>query len=293
LLVLAAFVTACGSTSPHGRLIPPGRLTFDATFDRHTITPFAAVQCANTGTRSKPPRYRGSFSFQTSNPGDGAASAQIVDPKTPSGYQLTACNLLGPAVPLGIGTTSYYGLMVYVPKRFTVANHFFGQEVEIEEFKFDNIWGAPVSWELHSDHVTLSLQTGACNNYKTAAPGCAYHSNADAPEGVGNLPPLYVVPPGKLAQGQWNELAMGVNWESTSTGSIRTYYKAKGASHWNAGSSISGIPTVQYDRAKGCCQPTAVEETEAYAGALSAPLTISLDNDVEGTSLRSVENAMP
>ena len=217
----------------------------------------------------------------------------ITDPKTPAGYQLTVCDLESPPRPLGIGTTSYYGLMVYVPKRFTVANDFFGQEVEIEEFKFDNIYGAPVSWELHPDHVTLALQTGACNNHTTPAPGCAYHSNADGPDGVGNLPPLYVIPPGKLSHGQWNELAMGVNWESASTGSIRTYYKVKGASRWNAGSSINGIPTVQYDKTKGCCPPAAVEETEAYTGALSSPLMISLDNDVEGTSLGSVENAMP
>jgi hypothetical protein len=278
---------------PHVPPIAPGTLTFDATFDRQTISPFASVQCANTGTPSKPPRYRGSFSYQTSNPSDGAASALITDPTTPPGYQLTSCDLVGPTVPLGIGTTSYYGLMVYVPKGFTVANDFFGQEVEIEEFKFDNIYGAPVAWELHPDHVTLALQTGACNNYKTPAPGCAYHSNADAPRGVGNLPPLYVVPPGKLAQGHWNELAMGVHWESVNTGSIRTYYKVKGASRWNAGSSISGIPTVQYDKTKGCCPSTAVEETEAYTGALAAPLAISLDNDVEGTRLGSVESAMP
>jgi hypothetical protein len=290
LLALAAFVTGCGSAS---RPIPPGKLTFDATFDRQTIGPFAFAQCANTGTRSQPPRYRGQLSFQTTSPGDGRASVLITNPKTPAGYQLTVCDLEGPPVPLGIGTTSYYGLMVYVPKRFTVANDFFGQEVEIEEFKFDNIYGAPVSWELHPDHVTLALQTGACNNHTTPAPGCAYHSNADGPEGVGNLPPLYVVPPGKLAQGQWNELAMGVNWESANTGSIRTYYKVKGASRWNTGSSISGIPTVQYDKTKGCCPSAAVEETEAYTGALVAPLTISLDNDVEGTGLGSVETAMP
>ncbi len=203
------------------------------------------------------------------------------------------CDVVAPPVPLGIGTTSYYGLMVYVPDHFTVANAFFGQEVEIEEFKFDKIYGAPVAWELHPDHVTLALQTGPCNNSQTTAPGCAYHSNADAPQGVGNLPALYVIPPGKLARGQWNELAMGVNWESANTGSIRTYYKVKGASRWNAGSSISGIPTVQYDKTQGCCPSTAVEETEAYTGALSAPLAISLDNDVEGTGLGAVEKAMP
>jgi hypothetical protein len=267
-------------------------LTF-AGLTSSSVAPFGGVQCSNYGTPSKAPRYRGTLNFDTSNVGQGTASAKITLPTTPAGFPLTACDLESPNYPMQIGTTSYYGLMFYVPTGFTVPNKgFFG--VNLEEFHFQNIWGSPISWQLHNDHVTLALQTGACSGYTTKTPGCTDHSNADMTNGnPGNLPAEYVIPRGKLVQGAWNEMVMGVDWESNNTGSVQTYYKVKGASAWTPSASITGIPTVQYDSTKGCCYSSYLNETELYTSAVTSPLTVWLNNDVEGSTLASVEGAMP
>jgi hypothetical protein len=274
--------------------LPPG-LSFNGTFS--TMSPWTgaggSIQCANHGTPSKSPRLRGTFTQGTNVNGMANAGEFTLPADTnKSTYPLEACDVLTGGHPLGLGTDAYYGLSVYVPNNFTIPGNFFSG-VELEEYHFQNVYGAPIAFQLHANHVTLALQTGACNNHTTVAPGCVYHSNADNTNGnPGTLPAEYVIPPGALVQGQWNQMLMHVHWASNSTGQIQTWYKTGTATTWNSSSNITGIPTVQWDNTKTCCYTNYVDQTEAYTGALTAPLSIWLGNDVTGSSFNATANAM-
>ena len=84
-----------------------------------------------------------------------------------------------------------------------------------------------------------------------------------------------------------------MHWASDDSGQIQSWYRLAGAASWRAASTISGIPTVEWDNATGCCEPNADDQLEAYTAALSAPLSIWLDDVVDGTSLAAVEAALP
>jgi hypothetical protein len=280
---------------------PPGTLTFDGTFETG-ITPWTSqggsAQCANYGTPSSAPRLRGNFYLDTSAAGQGTHSGRFTLPadSNPSTYPLEACDLDTGARPLGLGTDSYSGLMVYVPDGWTIANNaFFG--VEIAEYHFQNIDGAPISLQLHPDHVTLALQLGGCNNATTKAPGCQYRSNADTTCTTGSgytcLPGYYAIPRGAFVEGAWNEILLHVQWAANNTGQIETWYRVAGSSRWNAGAAVSGYPTVQWDNATGCCNSSYVDLTEAYTAALSSPLTLWLDDVVTATGYGAAAAAMP
>ena len=289
-MVIAGTAQASTATPP----LPPG-LTFNGTFS--TMNPWTSagggIQCANHGTPSQSPRLRGTFT-QTSNVNGMASSGQFTLPadSNASKYPLEACDVVTGSQPIGLGTDDYYGLSVYVPQGWTIPGNFF-TGVEIQEYHFQNVYGAPISFQLHANHVTLALQTGACNNHTSVAQGCVYHSNADSPNGnTGNLPASYVIPPGALQQGQWNQMLMHVHWASDNTGQIQTWYKAASASTWNSSSNITGIPTVQWDNTGACCANSYVDETEAYSGSLTAPMSLWLGNDVTGSSFTATANGM-
>jgi hypothetical protein len=274
--------------------LPPG-LTFNGTFS--SMSPWTSagggIQCANYGTPSKSPRLRGTFT-QTANVNGMASSGEFTLPSDSNAktFPLEACDIVTGGHPIGLGTDAYYGLSVYIPQGWTIPSNFF-TGVEIEEYHFQNVYGAPIAFQLHANHVTLALQTGACNNHTSVRPGCAYHSNADAPNGnAGNVPASYVIPPGALQQGAWNQMLMHVHWASDSTGQIQTWYKTATSSTWNASSSISGIPTVQWDNTKACCASTYEDETESYAGPLASPMSIWLGQDLTGSSFNATANAM-
>jgi hypothetical protein len=198
--------------------------------------------------------------------------------------------------------------MIYEPPGWSIPNDYFGG-TNIEEFQFQNIDGAPVTLQLHGDespagpHITLALETGACNTSGTGVSvGCAYRSNADhrcsAPPPARCLPGYYAIPPKSVSgspgfvEGEWNEIVMAVNWEA-SGGSIQTWYRVKGDSIWNQGSTVSGIPTVQWFAGSGGPGGRALEETESYTASLASPFSVYLDNDLEGTSFRAITHAMP
>jgi hypothetical protein len=142
--------------------------------------------------------------------------------------------------------------------------------------------------------VTIALETGGCENHTTPHPGCTWRSNADAPPGASpTLPGYYAIPPGAFVQGAWNEVILHVLWSNTTAGLIQSYYRVAGAPSWRRGSTVSGIPTVQWDNAIGCCDPSDDDQLEAYTYGVTAPLSIWLDNVVDGTSLLAVEAAMP
>jgi hypothetical protein len=261
-------------------------------------TPYHGQQCS-PGTQSKSPRLRGTLAVDNSNQPVSGQPAYVFSLPTDtntSAYPLEACDLVTPLTPVGLGTSVYYGLMVYVPTGFTVANNSpYG--VNIEEYHFQNVYGSPITLQLHSDHVTLALETGACTNHSSSGAGCAIRSNADhlcqSKPGYTCIAGEYAIPPGALVQGSWNEIVMQTTWETNNTGTIQTWYKTKGAVAWTQSSNVSGIPTVQYDSTVGTPPKDSVDETEAYTFALSSPLSVSLGNYVTGSSFASVANTMP
>lgn len=277
-------------------------LTFAGSFN-NTLASWTAgggaAQCANYGTPSKYPRLRGTLSFDNTNVGSGIASGVFTLPAdtSPSTYPLEACDVVTRSLPNTLGTDSYEGIMVYVPLGWTIANHFF-TGVNIEQYRFQNIYGSPITLELHPNHVTIALETGGCFNHATATPGCQFRSNADNPPCRSNsgrtcLPGYYAIPPGAFVQGAWNEIMLHVHWASDSTGSVQSWYRTKGQSTWMSGNSFSGIPTVQWDNSIGCCGTSYRDLTEAYTAALSAPVSVWLDNVVSATSFAAVASTMP
>jgi hypothetical protein len=288
VLALASLVVAGVSTS------------FGSTVSRTSLagTPFGGIQCAPT-TPSKSPRLRGTFAFSNSNQPVAGKPAYVFTLPTatdPHTYPLEACNLTSPFQPVGIGTSRYYGLMIYVPKGWTIPNSF-AYGVNIEEYHFQNVYAAPVILELHPDNVTLALETGACHLASSSSPGCEIRSNS-AYQCKSNstrtcLPAQYAIPPGALVQGVWNEVVTHVTWTADHTGDIETWYKVAGASTWTQSTNLSSIPTVQYDIATGTPRPQYADLTEAYTGALTAPLTVTLGNYVTDTSFSAVAGTMP
>jgi Polysaccharide lyase len=270
----------------------PGAITSAATLDGD-VSPLHP-QCA-PATPSKSPRLRGTFVLENSIVGQGTGALEITLPVDTdlTTFPLEACGLITSATPIGLGTDAYYGLMIYVPQGWTIPNSaFYG--VNVYELHFQNVYGAPITLQVHPDHVTLALETGGCDNHATAHPGCTWRSNADAPQGSRpTLRGYYAIPPGRFVQGAWNEVIVHVHWSDTASGMVQTYYRVKGARRWLPSSSISGIPTVQWDNALGCCAPTYDDQLEAYTAGVSAPLSIWLDNAVTGTSLAVVEATMP
>jgi hypothetical protein len=163
---------------------------------------------------------------------------------------------------------------------------------------FQNIYGAPITLELHPGNVTLELQTGGCADHTTAKPGCQYRSNAGHPPcsiaGVTCLPGYYAIPPGAFVQGSWNEIVLHVVWSNSSAaGQIQSYYRVKGGKAWTEASNVRGIPTVQWNNANHCCATNYDDQIEAYTAGVSAPVSVWLDNVVDGTSLTAVEGSMP
>jgi Polysaccharide lyase len=279
-------------------------LSFDGNFE-NGLTPWTSqgggAQCANYGTPSKSPRLRGDL-YLSGNEGEQARghSAQFYLPAdpNPSTYPLEACDLVTGFQPAMLPADAYYGLMIFVPNGWTIPNHaFYG--VNIDELHMQNGgYGAPVTLQLHRDHVTLALETGGCNGSQSSDPGCAWRSNADNSGCVSTsshacLPGYYAIPPGALAQGKWNEIIVHVRWASDTTGQIETWYRVKGSVVWLLGSDVIGYPTVQWSNATGCCAATYVDELEAYTAALAAPLSVWLDNDVTAGTFLAAAATMP
>ncbi|HLJ02159.1 MAG TPA: hypothetical protein VKT31_01900 [Solirubrobacteraceae bacterium] len=279
----------------------PLSLSFDGTFAGGPSPWWNAkgqVQCANYGTASQSPRLRGDLYIDSTNPVSGGASGHFYLPAdtNTSTYPWEACDLTMGQIPNVLPDDEYYGLMVYVPAGWTIANHFFGG-VNIYELHFQAIWGAPITLELHPDHVTLAVQTGGCNPVGSTGPGCQYRSNADS--SCQNwywwtcLPGEYAIPPGAFVQGKWNEILIHARWASDTSGAVQTWYRVLGSTLWTPSASVSGIPTVQWNRSTGFLPRIYTNEIEAYTQHLTSPLDLWLDDQLISTSSAAVMTAMP
>jgi len=296
-LVLLALAAVLLSTPGVARAA--GALSFDGTFE-DGLTAWnlggGGPQCANTGTTSNNQRLRGNFFVETSVAGEGAASGRFdLPPSQMPNFPLEACELTHP-VPLGLGTDGYYGYMFYVPVGWTTGTSAFWG-VTTAQWHFQNIWGSPLEFQLENDHMTLAIETGACDDYTTSTPGCQYRSNADdggcrSSATVTCLAPQYVVPPG-MEQGVWHEVVMHVHWASDSTGQIEVWTRVEGQTAWTQTVEVSGIPTVQWDVTQGCCLAQATDKVGAYRGYATVPVSVWLDDIVDGPDFATVAAAMP
>lgn len=276
-------------------------LTFDGIF-ANGVTPWnntgGGAQCANYGTPSNSPRLRGDLYLDSTNPVSGGASGHFYLPTdtNTSTYPLEACDLTMGRITNVLPDDEYYGLMVYVPSGWTIANHYFGG-VNIYELHFQAIWGAPVTLELHPDHVTLAIQTGACYPAGSTSPGCQYRSNADntcwSKSTWTCLPGYYAIPPGGFVQGKWNEILVHAHWARDTTGIVQTWYRTLGSSTWIPSATVSGIPSVQWNISTGSAPTWYTNELEAYTFAVSSPLNLWLDSQAISPSASAVMGAMP
>lgn len=264
-------------------------LSFAGDFSTGTISPFLGAQCANYGVASANYHQRGTLAVENNLVAMGSFSGRVDLPANVSPYTTSVCELLHP-VPTGLGTDQYYGYMFYVPAGWdTGTKAFWG--VQVAQFHFTNVWGSPIAFQLHDNHMTLALETGACYPVGSPVPGCTWRSQADLASGP-NLPGYYVIPPGSLVQGRWYEIAMRVHWAADSTGSIHTWFRQKGQTTWTRGASVSGYPTVQW--AYGQTPATlAYDKVGAYRGYSAVPVSVWFDHFSTGNTLSAIITSMP
>ena len=242
------------------------------------------AQCANYGTPSGGGgHYRGDFYLDSSNPGQGTTSGRF-DLPAQSTYPLEVCDVITGPLMNTVGTDGYYGLMVLAPAGYNYPG--FGDV--IEGLHFVNVYSAPVNLVIRTGHLAIDLETGACTTK-----GCAYRngSGCTPSSSVTCLAPKDVIP--TFTGGRWYEIVTHVHWASDSSGLIETWYRPKGSSTWTATASYSGIPTEQWTAGTSCCASHYDDEIASYTAALSAPLTIWLDNQTTGSSFSAVAATMP
>jgi hypothetical protein len=268
-------------------------LSFNGGFDTGTLAawtrPAGSVQCASYGVASTRSHRRGAIHVVHTRVGGLKNVARFDLPSTdPHDFLTSVCELLH-RVPLRLGTDVYYGYMFYVPKHWRAETRAFWG-VETAQFHFENIWGAPIAFQLHATHMTLALETGACASFRSRRPGCTWRANADLAPGP-NLPPYYVVPP-VMQQGVWHEVIMHVRWAADNSGQIDAWTRIRGNSAWSQTVRFRGHPTVQWRREVGCCPAAAVDKVGAYRGRSTVPVSVWLANITSGMTFGVVAATM-
>jgi hypothetical protein len=253
------------------------------------VSPWQAAgggaQCANYGYTNYNGRYRGSLYFTSMA---GQQAAQFYAPVSPniSLYYAENCQLVAPLAggTLTLPKDEYIGLSVYVPTNNVVPNS--SGQTNIGEFHFQNVGGQPpIALMFHNDNVQAFINTGA---YNSATGTFQYAARGS----VQRIPKTYAIPPGSLTPGAWNDIVFHAHWAADSTGAFQFYYKAAGATTWQAGSSLSGIPTISWAAGRA---PYAnyIDAVGNYGAAFNTPYSVYLSHVLDGTSLPAVTSAMP
>jgi hypothetical protein len=298
--LLAASLITCAALVGSAQASTVG-LSFDGSFANGPYPWWNAggqVQCANYGTASQSPRLRGNLYIDSANLVGGGTTGHFYLPTdtNKTTYPWEACDLTMGRLADTLPDDEYYGLMVYVPSGWTIPNQYFGG-VNIYELHFQSIYGAPVTLELHPDHVTLALETGGCNSPGSSSQGCQYRSNADAKCVTWMwwtcLPGYYAIPPGSFVQGKWNEILLHAHWASDGTGVLQAWYRPLGSATWTLSATVNGIPSVQWNLSTGAAPTTYTNEIEAYTAGVSSPLNLWLDDQLISSSAVAVMSAMP
>jgi hypothetical protein len=260
-------------------------ITFNGNFDTG-LTPWTSqagggAQCANYGTPSKSPRYRGNLYFDSINPGQGIYSGKFylpIDPD-PTTYPLEACDIITGKQPFVNGADQYLGLMVRVPSTTTYMGSW---GTEIAGYHDVGVVSSPLEIVAFSDRIEVQLLGGACN---PSIPSCTYSA-------AHGYPHKSIIPTGTYVEGSWYEIITHVHWSTTTSGVVQTWYRQKGATTWTASAGYTNVATEQWR--SGYPLPSVyVDQLEAYTQARKTPLTIWLDNDVYGTTFSDVAATMP
>jgi hypothetical protein len=74
---------------------------------------------------------------------------------------------------------------------------------------------------------------------------------------------------------------------------VQTWYRVKRKSRWEATANYSGIPTEQWTSTSSCCVNSYDDEYSSYTSQLSSPLTIWLDNIINGPTFTTIATTMP
>jgi hypothetical protein len=261
--------------------------TFHGGFVTASYKPWGTPQCSNWGNPVDNSQVHfGPFNVVSNPVGQGRYAGEFDLPAWSGGR--TRCQLITPR-PIGVGTDDYYTLMFYIPQRWTPGTtDFWG--VQIAELNFEGLGGGggPVSLQLHSHHLTLSLATGVST---TTMPYHQYRSNADS-TGSPNLPPMYAIPPRSLQQGVWNEVIVHVHWAVDSSGAIEAWHRVLGQPTWTKTVSFSGYPTLQ-TWADGSMPVSTNDDIQAYRGPSTAPVSLWLDGFSRSQSFATAAAYLP
>jgi Polysaccharide lyase len=243
------------------------------------------AQCANTGVSSGGSTVRGTLRVQSEVVAQGTYGARF---DLPAAAKNNACETLHKRK-IGLGTDDYYGLMVRFPAEWREPSPA-GWGLSLAQLNFENIWGAPVSLNAHSDHIALVMQSGLCSSVYTNNPGCAYSSGRG-----GNVPPMTAVP-APLALEEWHELIVHVRWATNSSGIIEAWHRLRGGDAWGKTVFLRGYPTVQWtddDGPQAIAGSVTSDKIGAYRGHATFPLTIWHDGFIRTNSFASAVSRLP
>jgi hypothetical protein len=266
--------TTTGSTTT-------GSVGFTGDWETGNISQWTwGAQCSNYGdsyTLNQP--NRGTLNLVTSPVSQGTYAARVDLPAYSSG---NACEVLRKRT-LNLSSDDYYSLDYYFPDNWQEPSSE-GWGMAIAQFNYQKIWGPPIGLFAHQDHVRLVTQSGYCNDYQSASPGCTYSSGIS-----GNLPETDIVPRGKLVRGRWIQLVVHVRWAKDGTGVLEGWYRYRGDSAWIKTVDQRGYPTVQWSSTDSASTDAVTcDKLGAYRGRATFPLTIWNDNFRVGSSLSAV-----
>jgi hypothetical protein len=258
-----------------------GSVSFTGDWETGNISQWTwGAQCSNVGdsnTLGQP--NRGTLNLVTSPVAQGTYAAKIDLPAYNGG---NACETLRKRT-LNLGSDDYYGIDYYFPDNWQEPSSA-GWGMGIAQFNYQLVWGTPVGLFAHGDHVRLVTQSGYCNDYLSANPGCTYSSGVG-----GNLPEAAVVPRGKLVRGRWIQIVVHVRWSKDGTGVVEGWYRYRGDAAWNKTVDQRGYPTVQWSSSQPApTDQVTSDKVGAYRGAATFPLSIWNDNFRVGSSFSAV-----
>ena len=162
-----------------------------------------------------------------------------------------------------LGTDDYYTTAYYFPVGWTpgtVATSGFGACVSINQLNWQGMPGSAVSFQAHSDHIVVALQSGWWNS--AATPQYQWMSNADNPTNPYiNVADMYAVPPGQLTLGVWHEFIIHAHWATDNSGVLEVWHRIKGQNSWTKTVNMpAGIAaTLNYRKSDGW-MPTSTQD---------------------------------
>lgn len=190
---------------------------------------------------------RGTLTKDTSTFNSGAASANILNPITPSNatYGRSACEVLTGHT-AKTGQDIYYTMAMKFPMNWSGYDTW-SQRTSHAVFAYDNVPASgPIVVECFTNRCNISLAAGNC----VLAVGCDYDNGFGEPGNIGHsnnvscTPSCHIIPPDQLTLGAWHQLIIHVRETPRPDGLVEGWWRRKGESTWNKTVTMSGMPTV-------------------------------------------------